>query len=387
MKTALNLIFLFFFASCDVSLIDTSSQRKAIDLSTNQSEESNTPSLEVDVNNDEVIKPYGVFTSMPTTASVAHSGSRGALIRTSWSKIEPSPGVFDFSDIDNQILDIKNNSSHKQQFFYSLAVSAGCGEDPQNPLFPKWLYDLGVETMPVSFRAKSFAMPKMWDYVVQYRLQLLADALAAKYNTDSNLQLVYIPQLTGNGIEGHFNGNDSQTLISNGLTEDIWVSAVKSVAKYFAKAFDTKAIAIEIHEVIGSSRIPERIINELYEDPETEKRIGLGIWWLSGGVGYQTELIQIIKDFPGDKYGQVIGNSSQPCRFGDSSEDYRTVFTQAIELGIRYIEPWNYEFDYNTQDQNMDLFNSYAYEKYVLNLNPSIPSFESPNTSPSSYCD
>lgn len=63
--------------------------------------------------------------------------------------------------------------------------------------------------------------------------------------------------------------------------------------------------------------------------------------WLSGKSSYQPALLDVLKAYRGDIYGQVIGRSDEPDRFQDG--DYATVFTQAMELGLRYIEPWEYE--------------------------------------------
>jgi len=82
------------------------------------------------------------------------------------------------------------------------------------------------------------------------------------------------------------------------------------------------------------------------------------MWWISGKTTYQTDLLEYINNFDGDKYAQVIGRSDQTHRFKDSS--YATVFTQAKQLGIRYIEPWPYEFQHSTHDSLISDFNEWA---------------------------
>jgi hypothetical protein len=73
-------------------------------------------------------------------------------------------------------------------------------------------------------------------------------------------------------------------------------------------------------------------------------------------------LIRAIEAFSGDVYGQVIGRSDQPDRFQDG--DYATVFEQAKKLGMRYIEPWNYEFEHHTHDDLFAAFNRYCEQLY-----------------------
>lgn len=40
--------------------------------------------------------------------------------------------------------------------------------------------------------------------------------------------------------------------------------------------------------------------------------------------------------------------------------DYTTIFDQALQLNIRYIELWEYEFVNNTFPQEFEDFNSYV---------------------------
>lgn len=98
------------------------------------------------------------------------------------------------------------------------------------------------------------------------------------------------------------------------------------------------------------------------DDPVYEGRVGLGMWWISGKTSYQPELVEMLKKYDGDLYGQVIGRSDQTDRF--EKGDYATVFSQARELGMRYIEPWNYEFEKHTHDDLMEAFNRYCDETY-----------------------
>ena len=126
--------------------------------------------------------------------------------------------------------------------------------------------------------------------------------------------------MTSNGIEGHLQGVDMELFASSGYSADVWIEAGKQAAKAFAAAFDKKALAFEVHDIDQSAAVPLRIINELWEDPELEQRVGAGMWWISGKTSYQPELVEGLIEFPGDIYGQIIGRSDQAERFQD--EDY-----------------------------------------------------------------
>ena len=318
----------------------------------------------------EVYKPRGAFMSKLTTKAIANTNARGALIRVRWSDIEPTADgdvVFDkssdsLSEVFQKSLDalvLARGAGAK----YSLAIIAG----PSSPDWLKAECELKVkcENLSLKFRNNPILVPRAWDLYVQQRLDILAQKVAAKLKNDTRLELVYVPQMTVNGIEGHFNGNTTTYLQSIGMSAENWTSASVAIAKSFALAFDNKAIAFEVHDVLGTHTIPEAILKALWEAPETKGRVGAAMWWINGQLDYQPKLVQVLKDFPGDKYGQIIGNSSQDCnpsptctdimsgvwsnygRYGIETQGggFASVFVQAKELKMRYIEPWNYEFE------------------------------------------
>jgi hypothetical protein len=282
-----------------------------------------------------VSKPVGLFASSGATEGTVlqHESVRGVLIRVAWSSLEPTLGQFDFSDVHQQLAQVESAESQ-----WSLAVIAGGMGSPD------WLVDeLNVPYVDYKFRGgRQYRLPVFWDDQVQLRLRRLADALADRYGERSDLALVYVPQMTSNGIEGHLLGVDMAAMYTQGYSDDKWVEAVKRCAHSFAAAFQGKALAVEVHELNGGASVPSRIINELWADPALEQRVGAAMWWLSGRTNYQSDLIDVLTDYPGDIYGQVIGRSDQTRRFGEGG--YAQVFEQAKAIGIRYVEPWEYEF-------------------------------------------
>ncbi|MGH1469011.1 MAG: hypothetical protein ACRBBP_09055 [Bdellovibrionales bacterium] len=343
------------------------------------------PACNKSLNKSSVDKPTGIFTSVITSGAVTNPTINGGLIRVTWAELETSPGVFDFSSINEQIALLPEGKK------WSLGVHGGWSsvdlDDPDlydgttypdgSPrptiglnMVPPWLVSTyNVETFTMAFRSVTVEMPKYWDINLQSRLNIMLQALATEYKSNSDLQLVYVPQMTSNGLEGHFNGVDQSTLISaagvNPLEtdapeqfEDVWVQAALDATEITAQAFDNKAIAFEVHEVIDRVSIPQRIMDAFLSNMVFENRVGIGMWWISGGTTYQPDLVKAIKNYEGDLYGQIIGNSSQPSRFLD--DDYTSVFTQAKELCMRYIEPWNYEFENNTFDEAMNDFNTFS---------------------------
>ncbi len=230
-----------------------------------------------------------------------------------------------------------------------------------------------VETFSMQFRGNPVQMPKYCDPVVQKRLKTTLDAVGKRYHSDQRLKLIYVPQITSNGTEGHFNGVPTQTLLeAAGIQShdknaeqkfgDLWSQAATGATQSVLHTFPDNAVAFEVHELFRSVDIPSRLIGE-FQQPEYENRVGISMWWISGKTEYQGNLIRLLKDYPGDLYGQVIGRSDQQYRFPNG--DYLAVFKQAEELGMCYIEPWNYEFENHTCDDALKTFNTKTRAKYA----------------------
>ncbi len=295
-----------------------------------------------------VTKPFGVFAASGATnpAVQTHPEVRGVLVRAGWQELEPQPGVFDFNRIENQVESLRQAGLH-----WSLAVS---GSD-----HPDWLRtQFGADSFTILFRGEPKIIPKAWDPVVRQRLAILAEALGDTYANDPLLSLVYVPQMSANGIEGHFNGVTAEELAAAGYTEDNWVESVKIAARDFALAFPSHAVAVEVHEIVGSATPAQRILDDLWHDASLGHRVGGAMWWLSGKTDYQPTLLQFLDDFEGDLYCQVIASSDQPGRL--LNDDLGTAFDQAVTLGARYVEAWEYEFESGTHDDVLAGFNQYA---------------------------
>ncbi|MFH4964182.1 hypothetical protein V8G69_04190 [Gaetbulibacter sp. M235] len=297
----------------------------------------------------DITKPKGLYTSsFGNETALDNNQVNGSLIRVKWSEIEPNEGVYDFSSIEQfrKIIKARNLK-------WSLGILAG-GDSPL------WLTEsIGADYFEITGVDNTVKrIPKIWDTRVNERLALLAEALSNEYNEDEDLVLVYVPQMTANGIEGHFNGVTTDELLDAGLTSDNWVNSVKETARIFANAFTKKAIAVEVHDIMEDTSIPNRIMTDLWNDSTLNHRVGAAMWWISGKTTYQPNLIDALTVFQGDIYAQAIGRSDQTERFKDN--DYTTIFSQAQTIGIRYIELWEYEFVNDTFPQEFDSFNNYA---------------------------
>lgn len=301
-------------------------------------------------------KPLGCFAGTNGTNPnvVSHPDARGVLLTEKWSNIESTPGVIDFTLLDNKVNIVKTAGLK-----YALAISVGAFGSPE------WLTGtLGAGYFDFEYQGQNWKLPLWWDDIVEERLDALITALGERYAADTLLSHVYVSQMTVNGIEGHLNGVDMDAFALSGFTNEQWITCAKATALKFGEAFPDKPIVFEIHEIDRDTIVPATIINDLVNEEELCERIGLGMWWISGKTSYQPDLITYISNFQGDKYAQVIGRSDQVERFQDSL--YNTVFTQAKTLGIRYIEPWPYEFQYHTYDSLLQDFNVWADNNFTL---------------------
>lgn len=298
-----------------------------------------------------VAKPSGIFSSSGSTASTVlnHAETRGVLIRLYWKDIEPNEGSFNFAVLDAQINSVKAKGKK-----YSLGILAGGIGSPD------WLItQKGAPYFNYLFQGTTpYKLPLIWDNTVQIYMGKLADKLAERYGNDESLMLVYIPQMTANGIEGHLNGFDKTAFTTAGYTEQKWIDASVLISKKFATAFRKKALAFEVHDLFNSSTPASTIINTLWNDTSLEHRVGAADWWLSGNTTYQPDLITVLQNFPGDIYCQVIQRSDNTTSFPGG--DYTKVFDQAKLIKARYVEAWDYEFSISTWNSVFHDFNTWA---------------------------
>jgi len=107
---------------------------------------------------------------------------------------------------------------------YALAIAAG------GPGSPSWLIDsLDVPFFIYTFKNNNYRLPLFWDNIVQNRLQVMITALGNQFANDTSLALIYVTQMTANGIEGHLNGIPMSTMYAAGFSPTKWINAAKHI--------------------------------------------------------------------------------------------------------------------------------------------------------------
>ncbi|WP_218157812.1 hypothetical protein [Lutibacter maritimus] len=43
-----------------------------------------------------------------------------------------------------------------------------------------------------------------------------------------------------------------------------------------------KAIAVQVHDIMKDTSIPNRIMTDLWNEPSLSHRVGVTMWWISG---------------------------------------------------------------------------------------------------------
>lgn len=278
-----------------------------------------------------------------SSSSAEHTMAKSGLVRIAWHELEPAPG-----DIRWQLIDDQRSVMAVQGKPWALAILAGT-------LAPQWVTDAATSTYSITFRTLDYRVAAPWDTAYQQHLTRLLTAVYARYKNDPLWRLLYVPQQTSNGVEGHFNGNSAAHLRRKGITEDRWVDTSCDIVRLVATACPTVPLAFEVHEVLDSAAVPQRILTQMTKE-FPDGQFGAAMWWLSGKDTVYPALLSVIKAYAGPKYAQCIGRSDDKWRFGNA--DFRTVFAQAVTLGVQYIEVWPYDLQKNTFPKEYDAFNA-----------------------------
>lgn len=112
--------------------------------------------------------------------------ARGVLLLEHWSALEPAPGNFDFTTLDNRIALVKTANQK-----YTLAISGGALGSPA------WLTEtLGAPSFSFTYQSQNWQLSLWWDVIVEERLNLLITELGDRYAPDTSLSHVYVTQRT-----------------------------------------------------------------------------------------------------------------------------------------------------------------------------------------------
>jgi hypothetical protein len=289
-----------------------------------------------------VAYPTGIYSSGGPTNAVNNSvDSRlngvdfvdGALVRIGWNDIETSPGVYNWTRLDEQFA--RANT-------YNLNISLGL---VNGMAYPTWLESEGAQTFSYLFRGTTAAkMPVPWDPVFLEHWTQFIGAAGERYGDSPALSLVHITTSSGNGFEMQLPSTPTDVANWNaiGYTVDRHVAAYEQVIDAFGAAFPNKALDLEVHPVLGGDAVAERSV--AYANDELGNRFGVfAAWWSQKNADLvYPGMYQLLRDQGARTFAsvQLVTNATNdPNGFGTGG--IQAAVERAYADGIRYFEPWD----------------------------------------------
>jgi hypothetical protein len=224
-------------------------------------------------------RPWGIFIcrgpSQTPEREVDFPFARGWLVRPGWNQIEPEEGHYDWTFIDKEIA-----LARKLNKRVALALQGG-------PQAPDWLFQNGAKKFEYRFidfagKETGSRIPVLWDDVYLQKWTALIRAAGKRYDSNNTVMLVHMTAASENGLEMQLPhaAADERRWKEIGYTHDKAVAAWKQVVNAFADAFPHKPLDVDIHPVLGSDRLAEKVTG--YGKIRVGKRFGIFGGWLSG---------------------------------------------------------------------------------------------------------
>lgn len=273
------------------------------------------------------IKIYSVSTP-PTkvAAALADPYVSGISTRFSWSRIEPSPGTFDWSPIDAAIAQAR--SAGKKAM---IRVMAGM-------YTPSWVL-AQVKTLTFSNQylwgssAALATIPVPWDPAFLSLWKGFITAMGARYDGNAT---IYSVQMAGGGMTGEMTlPNDVQTWLRAGYSDAKYIGSWQTVIDAYRTAFPRTPINLDVTEPFGSS-LTTNVASPLasYATASGPKKAwiqsnGLRAGMLGSFGPYRT-IIRAASSVTVVGY-QMIGDAK-------TAQDLKDSFQVAVEDHVGYVE-------------------------------------------------
>jgi hypothetical protein len=288
----------------------------------------------------DVPKPVGIFVSKGTgpakPAQVNFPHIDGWLAEFDWKLIEPSPGRYNWAPVQSDIALARR--LHKK---ITLLFRSG-------PWTPPWVYQSGVAgfqyTLGAKYRkAQAAIMPIPWDPTfIKLWTRLIREA-GRRFGNDDTVMLVHMSGSTKNGMELQlpFAPAERARWARAGYSEARVIEAWKPIIDAYAEAFPNKPLDFEIHQVLGSARVPRECV--AYASKKLGPRLGVFGGWLSGKPE-KADLVgmhSIMRDYGPKGFAsfQMIGKQTdQGERFAPGG--LNAAVKQGMGWNAQYFEIW-----------------------------------------------
>ncbi|WP_431687014.1 beta-galactosidase [Hahella sp. NBU794] len=258
----------------------------------------------------------------------------GVLVRIPWAEMEPSPGVYDWSLLDQQLVKAKAQGLH-----VTFALLNGYAA-------PAWLESEGADMLDYIFRGDiPRRLPIPWDETYLRYLTNFIAALGARYSGEQALQLVHMTNSTTNGFEMQyfFDAQAEADFYAKGYSESALVNSWKRILDAYNQAFDDTRMDLDVHPVLGSPTVAEQVV--AYGQASIGARFGVfGAWWSrrNAEVAYP-EMYSLLLSGAASSFAgvQLVGTASTRAYNEITREDLLDAIQLALQSGIYYIEVWN----------------------------------------------
>ncbi len=246
--------------------------------------------IKVCVASDAICPPTGIYCSCPPTNAFSHSVLPsvaalpfvdGTLVRVTWADIEPTPGNYDWTILDDELQFAADENT-------LVALGVVCGALGE----PSWLYEpLGsepaAEPFEFFFRCDPEAepcevqnMPLPWDGRFLSEWSELIAALGERYDGHPQISLVHMTSSTANGFEMQipFSPPDTQNWMAIGYDAALHAQSWRTVIDAFAAAFPTTPLDVDVHPVLGADAVATDVV--AYAASTIGSRFGVfSAWW------------------------------------------------------------------------------------------------------------
>ena len=290
---------------------------------------------------NDISYPHGIFAlTLPNTPDAtmeklsSHPHVHGVTLRSSWGLLEPSPGVYDWSSLDDSIKIVEKNDKK-----IKLIILTGWR-------VPSWIYD-DVPYFESNDRKKTIVNPVFWNENYLQKYELFVKNVFEKYNDHPNVVGITIAGPSAAPAEMHMAKDWPECALVDSdvcYTKEKWIFAWKQSLDFFDEYSD-KAFGVAISDPFhGKSQWKVEIIDyaiEHYPDKiflqynghqeiantvDSFSNYSLLTKKYSKSVPVGAQMIQSITNFP--KYGDLynIFNASDV----HSSFSFLEVYSQDI---------------------------------------------------------
>lgn len=273
----------------------------------------------------------------------------GFVVKEDWASLEPSPGAFNFSDIDRQVASAAANG-----YGVKLRVYAG-------DVAPDWAKSIGGSPMPFydHMRHISTTLGRFWTPAYQSAWQGLQTALAARYDGNPTVREVNVAGtgsesaevclLFANDKSPGTSSTNGQQYVAHGYTESARQSALINDINFMAQAWPHTHINLFVHpqqQLNGSGGVSvslaatEALITNSYNAHPSQMvfgHTGLGVDVIQGAKSSALQMYMYIlgHSYPFDIQTQTI---SSPSMGGSGVGNPAIVLAWAASHGLFSVE-------------------------------------------------